>query len=245
MKDRIRFRTCRILHGRTAPLVCALVLLAWTGLAGPVRAQDSGIESLRKTGKAFTSVAKKVSPAVVFIQVEKTVQSQPMVHFFTPFGGGEGDPFGDELFRRFFGAPSPRNRESRPQQQRQVVGQGSGFITSAEGYILTNNHVVGDADKVDVTLQDGLTVQTLTRELAEQYDLQGEIGVLVTQVQPGSVAASAGFKPGVLIREVNRKPVKSADEFKQAIEQTPEHGTVLMLVKDGQYSRYVAIRTGK
>ena len=59
----------------------------------------------------------------------------------------------DELLRRFFGdripdAPSPR--QSQP-----MVGEGSGFLIAKEGYILTNNHVVGGADKLEVTLSDG------------------------------------------------------------------------------------------
>lgn len=118
-----------------------------------LQAKDGGIESLRKSSKAFAEVAKEVSPAVVFIQIEKTVQ-QPDFQFFSPFG--QGSPFGDEFFRRFFGMPGPE----RPQQyhrspHQRIVGQGSGFIISKDGYILTNNHVVGDADKVIVKLLDG------------------------------------------------------------------------------------------
>jgi len=79
------------------------------------------------------------------------VESQPNVKFFSPFGGGDS-PFGDDFFRRFFGTPSP---QEQPRQQQRIVGQGSGFIISPDGYILTNNHVVGDTDKVTVKLEDG------------------------------------------------------------------------------------------
>jgi serine protease Do len=88
----------------------------------------------------------------------------------------------------------------------------------------------------------GLSVKTLTKELAEQFGYQGETGVVVTQVHSGSIAAMAGIRPGVLIQEVNRKRIDNTEDFKRAVELTPEHGTVLMLIKDGQYSRYVAIR---
>jgi len=112
-------------------------------------AQDAGIESLRETGKAFRSVAKRVSPAVVFIKVEKEVTQSGM-------GGNplEGTPFGDEFFRRFFGQ-MPQQRSPHKPQKHRSMGQGSGFIISADGYIMTNNHVVGDADKVSVQLLDG------------------------------------------------------------------------------------------
>ena len=117
-------------------------------------AQDSGIANLRETGKAFRQVAKQVSPAVVYIKVEKAVQSQSSGADL--FGGS---PFGDEFFRRFFGEQFRQNQPQQKRQQqtpkRQQSGQGSGFIISADGYIMTNNHVVGDADKVTVQLQDG------------------------------------------------------------------------------------------
>jgi len=117
------------------------------------QAKDGGIENLRQTSKAFADVARQVSPAVVFIQIEKTVQ-QPEVQFFSPFG--PGNPFGDELLRHFFGVPGPgKSPRAHPSPGQRVVGQGSGFIISRDGYILTNNHVVGDADKVTVKLLDG------------------------------------------------------------------------------------------
>jgi serine protease Do len=111
---------------------------------------DSAVDSLRQTGKAFASVAKTVSPAVVNIQVEKSVQPAA--------GQWHGAPFGDnEEFFRFFFGPGFRGQlpMQPPAQQQPVVGQGSGFIISEDGYILTNNHVVGDADKISVKLQDG------------------------------------------------------------------------------------------
>lgn len=113
-------------------------------------AQDHGVENLRQTGKTFSAVAKKVSPAVVFIQVQKTLRNQPTAPFSSPFDNG------DQFFRRFFGPDFPgfSPRQQQPEQRR-MMGQGSGFIVSSDGYILTNNHVVGGADQVTVRLQDG------------------------------------------------------------------------------------------
>ena len=104
---------------------------------------DNGVEALRQTSKAFSQVAKKATPAVVSVQVEKTIKSS---------GGSMRSPFGnDDFFERFFG---PEFRQRMPQDRVQM-GQGSGFIISKDGYILSNNHVVGEADKIKVTMNDG------------------------------------------------------------------------------------------
>ena len=136
-------------------MVILVITLALLISGSTAWADNSGIENLRETGKAFASVAKKVSPAVVFIQVEKSVEQQLPMQFSLPFG--EQGPFGDEFFRHFFGEPfqqkMPHGYRRKPRQQK-VMGQGSGFIISDDGYIITNNHVVGDADKVTVKLTD-------------------------------------------------------------------------------------------
>ena len=119
--------------------ICLLIVAVFFLAAVPATfAHDDDLTSLRQTSKAFSSVAKKAVPAVVFIKVEKTVDAGQAVPF------GNGDPFG------FFNDRQPR----QPREYRQM-GQGSGFIISEDGYIMTNNHVVGDADVITVKLNDG------------------------------------------------------------------------------------------
>ncbi len=77
----------------------------------------------------------------------------------------------------------------------------------------------------------GLKVQTLTPQLAEQFDVAVGEGVVVTTVKPGSVGAQAGIEPGTLILQVNQQPVKDAASFKQAIEHSPDKRALLLLRK--------------
>ena len=114
----------------------------------PTFGQDTdSINTLRRMGKAFAEIAEKASPAVVGIKAEKTVTSEYPTMEDWPFGS-PFDPFGDDPFDRFFRWRSP----SRPSPQRkyQQSVQGSGFIITADGYILTSNHLVEDASKVTV-----------------------------------------------------------------------------------------------
>ena len=102
---------------------------------------------LNRSSKAFVNVVKKAKPAVVHIRVEKTTSS-PLR------GQGGEDIFNHPFFDQFFG-PQNRQRPDRPQRrEHKQRGQGSGFIISKDGFILTNNHVIEDADVIKVSLSD-------------------------------------------------------------------------------------------
>jgi serine protease Do len=86
--------------------------------------------------QTFRNIAKTVSPSVVNIRTESRQREQELTEFYG----------GDDLLRRFFGQRPPS--QNRPP----AVAAGTGFIISKEGLILTNNHVVEGADKVEVSL---------------------------------------------------------------------------------------------
>ena len=104
------------------------------------------VAEARPAPESFAPLVKEVSPAVVFVATERQgSRGAPRLPF------PEGSPF-EEFFERF-GVPNmPEGQQPRPQR-----GVGSGFIIDDEGFIVTNNHVVEDADEIEITLDDGRT----------------------------------------------------------------------------------------
>jgi serine protease Do len=154
----------------------------------------------------FTDLVEQVGPSVVNIRtLEKTRAA-------AAGGGGSGGPSDEEMqefFRRFFGMPLPGTpgapggrgtppntpRRDAPQEERETPrGVGSGFILSADGYVMTNAHVVDGADEVLVTLPD-------KREFKAKiigFDKRTDVAV---------VKIEATGLPAVKIGDVNRLKV--------------------------------------
>jgi serine protease Do len=136
-----RFDTASVSSAQTSSL--AVPTMNSAPISGPIDALT------------FRNIAKAQSPMVVNIRTEMRTRTQDLSDFF---GGGAPD----DLFRRFFGPGggpggqddqqdnAPGNRGRRPREQR-TQAAGTGFVISAkDGFILTNNHVVDDATKIEV-----------------------------------------------------------------------------------------------
>jgi serine protease Do len=103
----------------------------------------------------FADIVENVKPAVISVKVKMNAAGDSFsLNEDNPL---RGTPF-EEFFRRF-GQDIPRfgERQGRPQRRQYTLGQGSGFFISADGYAVTNNHVVDKAEHVDVTTDDGKT----------------------------------------------------------------------------------------
>ncbi len=88
----------------------------------------------------------------------------------------------------------------------------------------------------------GVQVQDITKELAQQFDLEGTAGALVTVVVDGSPAKRAGIARGDVILEVNRQPVENAAAFVRIVRAAAPGGNVLLLVRNARGTRFVAVR---
>jgi serine protease Do len=143
----------------------ALSPLAWAETAGALNPSSQAIVSL----PSFAPIVKKVMPAVVNISVTERAgtptgddqdqdqdqgqeQDQDLGPGQGPQQGFPSSPF-DEFLRRFFEQQGQPFR-NMPQRNLQRVALGSGFIIDPTGYVVTNNHVVANADKVTVIFQD-------------------------------------------------------------------------------------------
>jgi Do/DeqQ family serine protease len=93
----------------------------------------------------FTTIAAKVTPTVVHIRSTMTMETASNQDVPDPFRQFFGDPF----YRKFFG---PENNQ--PQTPQAEVASGSGVVINGDGYIVTNNHVIENANDIDVTLSD-------------------------------------------------------------------------------------------
>lgn len=138
-----------------ASLAVGMVIASRLDLSPESSAQTVNVPSANSaplTGtidaSTFRTIAKNVTPAVVNIRTESRQRAQELNDFF---GGGGGDN-GDDLFQRFFGGGGSGGQGAPRRQPRDQIVQaaGSGFVIDKSGLILTNNHVVEGAQKIEV-----------------------------------------------------------------------------------------------
>jgi len=138
-------------------LICGIVILAFViGKSQERVYQDYGVKTalsqeVISSQNTFAGVAEEVKPSVVSIYTEQMLKQVAPFNFFF------SDPFND-FFNDFFGQQAPKKNAPQAPQNRyynqRIEGAGSGVIIDKDGYILTNYHVVKDAEKINVKLSD-------------------------------------------------------------------------------------------
>lgn len=191
---------------------------------------DPGSKAAKELSNAFSAAATSAMPAVVSIKVEKAVEVGPMASG-TPFGFN--DPFGlfnDDLLRKFFGDRTPPRQRS-PQKYFQH-GQGSGFIISKDGYILTNNHVIA-------MLKPGTRIALEILRNGKTQDIEITLGERPSgkaQVRP----KEAQHSEATLGLEVQNLTRDLADQFGHALGE----GVIVASVAPGSTAGEAGIQPG-
>ena len=148
--------------------------------------ENTTLNSLAAIETAFETIYEQVSPSVVNIQVTQKAEAPQ-----ASLPGLRDFPF-------FFG-PQNQPDQSQPPQEFYQHGAGSGFVWDKQGHIVTNNHVVAQADKIDVVFNDGTTVSATVAGVDPDSDLAVlNVDVPATQLNPVRLADSNQVKVGQL-----------------------------------------------
>ena len=159
-------RTPAFARRRLPALAGALLALSVGTAALPDVALAKGPESL-------ADLAAQVTDAVVNISASTTVEARGRTLPQLP----QGTPF-EDLFEEFFNRRGQGGGESQPRAPRRSNSLGSGFIIDASGIVVTNNHVIGDANDIQVILHDGRKLK------AEIIGKDSKIDLAVLRVKP-------------------------------------------------------------
>ncbi len=149
-------------------LTVSVVLVTPLALPMTVQAREDVVPSTFDAPRTFANLAKKLSPAVVNISSTQKIEEQPEnVPEMPPFP--PGPPF-EDFFEEFMGRPNGSQGGGMPSIPPSSLG--SGFIIDAEkGYVITNNHVIRDAEEVRVTLNDDTTLKAKIIGRDEKIDI--------------------------------------------------------------------------
>lgn len=102
-----------------------------------------------------------------------------------------------------------------------------------------------ESNEEEIKEDIGITANEITPQIASEFNLGETTGVVITDVENGSVAAEAGLRPGDVILEIDKKSIKNLEDYKSAMGEVKKTGSTLFLVKRGQYTLYVGMKLGE
>ena len=181
-----------VLLTSVASFAVALVIASRLELTPVSSAQSIAVPTMNSApiggpidAQTFRNIAKAQSPMVVNIRTEMKAKAQDLQDFF----GGGGAP--DDFLRRFFGPGAGQDDQQdnsgrggrRPQREQKTAATGTGFIISTkDGFILTNNHVVEDATKIEVQFLGDEDDDTYTAKVIGRDPLTDSALIQLTQM---------------------------------------------------------------
>ncbi len=168
-------------HGKaplaTLTLLLAAILVVVTVPSKPLLAKTEPAHAAASLTKinvndGFAELVKAVKPAVVNISVTGHVNTGGRGHQFDFYGQS---PQLEEFFRRFFGEP-PNSRQQRKKYnqrpvERKTIAVGSGFVIDPAGFVVTNYHVIENADEIEVIFDDGTRIPAILKGTDKKTDL--------------------------------------------------------------------------
>jgi len=169
MKRTHPFKRHAIASALTIALVGGQIAILPDAMGTPQPVSAAG-SALQQGPAGFSTIVKRVQPAVVNVSTTGTSNGMPGSHghkFKMP-ELPEGSPFGNYLEDFFKSNPGLSQGDGI---NREFKAAGSGFVISADGYVVTNNHVVEHADKIEVVLHDGSRYQAKIKGRDEKTDL--------------------------------------------------------------------------
>ena len=168
----------------------ASLLLSSPLTFSPLPAQAQSVDYARQLSEAFEKAAGSITPSIVNVSaVKKPKSGKGLSKRNDPFFDQFKEFFGDDFMERF---GAPEGGEGSQGQQ----GLGTGVIVDPKGFILTNNHVVGDADEIEVRLNDGRKLKAEVVGRDERSDL-----AVIKVKASGLVAAKLGDSESLKIGE--------------------------------------------
>ncbi|APW60237.1 trypsin-like peptidase domain-containing protein [Paludisphaera borealis] len=223
-----------------ALVVSTAALLSSSGMLRPMPAAPKTTPESQRTAKAlseaYESVAEFVRPSAVQISVQKKAPKMTGMRNFPfqfPNPGGGNNPHAnpsprdmkdlEEMLKKFFGP------DGKPEKQQfggrgGGGGVGSGFVYDDKGHILTNNHVVENADKITVVFHDGIELPATVVGRDAKSDV-AVVKVDNTSYPPLPIGDSAKLKVGDLVMAVG-SPFELSQSFTTGIISATERNTV-------------------
>jgi serine protease Do len=177
-----------------ASAAVGMVIASQWGLPQASSAQTVGVPAVNSAplngaidAQTFRNIAKAQVPTVVYIQTSAHLRNREMTEFF---GGG-----GDDLLRRFFGGggpqrQGPRGRGNGEEEGPLTSGTGTGFIIEKSGLILTNNHVVEEAEDIRVSLFGGSPTESYAAKVVGRDALTDSALIQLTEMPAAALQES-------------------------------------------------------